>query len=217
MSGFIYIPCEQGSADWHQHRAGVITASMFGEILEIPARGKERYNAKARRYATNKAIERISGKPLNDEMEGFTSWAMKRGNEKEPLARIEYVARTGSIVDPAGICLSMDKRFGASSDGFVGDKGSCEIKCLVASEKLFQTWVDGSHEEYLPQIQGCLWLSGREWCDFCMYAPQLSAIGKTLYIQRIPRDDDYIEKMELELLAFNALVEEHVHALRSAA
>lgn len=214
MSGFIYIPCEQQSPEWHEHRAGVITASMFGVILATTKKG---YSAAAEKYATNKAIERISGKPLSDEMgEGYKTWQMRRGNEKEPLARIEYTHRTGSQVDAAGLCLSMDRRFGASCDGFVGDKGTVEIKCLVASDKLVRTWVDNDITEFIPQVQGELWLSGREWCDFCLYAPQLANVGKTLYIQRVERDDNYIEEMELELLAFNAYVDEHVQALRSA-
>lgn len=215
--GFRYVECEQGTPEWHLARAGVITASMFGTILDTPKRGNERYNDKARKYATDKAIERISGKPLSDEMgEGFKTWQMRRGNEKEPMARAEYIAKTGNDVTPAGFCVSMDGRFGASSDGFIGDKGTCEVKCFVASNKLMRIWVDGDLDEEMPQIQGELWLSGREWCDFCLYAPQLDAIGKKLYVKRVPRDDNYIEVMELALLEFDALVDEHVQAMKAA-
>lgn len=215
--GFIYIPCEQGSAEWHEHRAGTVTASMFQTIMDVPTRGKERYSSDARKYAMNKAIERISKKPLSDEMgEGFKTWQMRRGNEKEPLARIELMHRKGYVIEEAGICLSMDRKFGASSDGFIGQDGSCEIKCLVASDRLMRVWVDDDIDEFFAQIQGCLWLSGRQWCDFCLYAPQLANIGKTLYTKRVMRDDNYIETLELQLIEFDQYIEEFVAALTAA-
>ncbi len=215
--GFVYIECEQGSADWHAHRAGTITASMFQAVLDVPARGKERYSSEARKYAMNKAVERISKKPLSDEMgEGYKTWQMRRGNEKEPLARIELMHRMGYFVKPAGICLSMDRKFGASSDGFIDEDGSCEIKALVASDRLFKVLVDGNIDDFYAQIQGCLWLSGRQWCDFCLYAPQLANVGKTLYVQRVQRDDNFIEDMELQLIEFDQYVDKHVAAMTAA-
>lgn len=215
--GFRYLVCDQGSAEWHQARAGVITASMFGTIMDTPKRGNERYNAAARKYAADKAIERISGKPLSDEMgEGFKTWQMRRGNEKEPLARAEYIAHIGNDVTEAGFCMSMDGKFGASADGFIAPDGTCEIKCFVASEKLLRIWLENDVEDVMPQIQGQLWLSGRRWCDFCLYAPQLANVGKTLYVQRVMRDDEYIGILELALLEFDGFVDEQVVAMRGA-
>ena len=63
----IIVNCAQGSEEWHQERAGVITASMFGDarakLKSGPNKGEP--TAKAQDYAFRLAVERISGKPLD--------------------------------------------------------------------------------------------------------------------------------------------------------
>ena len=70
----------QGSPEWHAARAGVITASMFKVARGKLKTGKNAggFKEDAKDYAFRLAIERISGKPLD---EGFETWQMKRGHE----------------------------------------------------------------------------------------------------------------------------------------
>ena len=42
-----------------------------------------------------------------------------------------------------------------------------------------------------------------------MYCPALKPAGKELIIHPMQRDDDYIEALEADLLAFNRLVEQY--------
>ena len=78
-------------------------------------------------------------------------------------------------------------------------------------------WTTGDLSEYVHQIQGGLWLTGRKWLDFIMYAPQLESVGKDLFIKRIGRDEEFIATMEQQLWDFAKRVQSHVAMLKEAA
>ncbi|MFL3932299.1 hypothetical protein LER98_32380, partial [Pseudomonas aeruginosa] len=61
----IIITCDQGSPEWHQARAGCITASMFGDARARLKSGanKGQPTSTALDYAFKLAVERISGQP----------------------------------------------------------------------------------------------------------------------------------------------------------
>ena len=205
----IFIDCEQGSQEWHAARAGAITASKVREALETLKNGQP--SAKSATYAAQVAVEIVSGTPVD---EGFNSWQMRRGVELEPDARMSYEARTGLLASESGVVLTDDRRFGYSTDGLVGDNGLIEIKCLVSAEKLIAMWDTGDLSEYMHQMQTGMWITGRQWCDFVMYAPQLAPVGKDLFLRRVPRDERFIEKMEDGLMEFMRRVDENVVILR---
>lgn len=254
------IPCEQGSADWHQARAGAITASMFSvarsrtggldekqqKYVDALLAGKDELLAreiagyknaptsdtvkkalagervgqpseKALNYAFRCAFERISGEPMD---EGFETWQMARGHELEPAARQEHQIQTGLIVERAGFVVTEDYLFGASADGLIGDDGGSEYKCLVSAERLRAVLLADDYSEFVDQVQGCMWITGRKWWHLGFYCPQLSKIDYPLHIVPMKRDDDYIEQMERDLLQFNVLVnsyEARLRKLRTAA
>jgi exodeoxyribonuclease (lambda-induced) len=139
---------------------------------------------------------------------------MKRGQEMEPMARMEYEAQTGNFASESGIVLTYDRLFGYSTDGLVGDDGLIEIKSLVSAIGVLEMWRDRDLSEYMHQIQGGLWLTGRKWCDFVMYAPQLEPVGKQLFRMRVERDDKFIDEMVKKLLDFSDIVNENEHILR---
>lgn len=200
---------EQGTQEWLQDRAGVITASMFEECCKRLKSGKNKggFSAAANDYAFRLAIERISGTTLDEG--GFDTFAMRRGRELEPLARALHEIKIGAIVDEVGFVCTEDRLFGASADGFIGDDGGAEYKCFIAPEKLRPILLEGSTEETNYQIQGGLWLTGRKYWDFCLYCPALELIGKDLTVIRMERDENFIEEMERGLLEFNQLVESY--------
>lgn len=210
----IIIECEQGSAEWHQARAGCITASMFSVARERLKSGKnagDLTNA-AKDYAFRLAIERISGEALD---EGFQTWAMKRGHELEPAARMEHEIQTGLLVQRAGFVTTEDGKFGASADGLIGDDGGAEYKCLVSPEKLRGIYINGDFSDYIDQVQGCLWLTNRKWWHFGLYCPALESIGRQFWYREVKRDDDYIDQLERDLVAFERVVSENEAILRS--
>jgi len=210
------IECDQGGELWFQSRCGAITASMFSVARERLKTGPNKgdFSSKAKDYAFRVAIERISGLPLD---EGFETWAMKRGHELEPAARMEHEMETGLFVQHAGFVLSEDGKFGASADGLINEDGGSEYKALVSPERLRNILLTGDISEFLDQIMGGMWLTGRTWWHFCLYCPALEPIGKQFWMRHVIRDDDYINALEQDLIQFEKLVSQYEQTLRMGA
>jgi hypothetical protein len=166
----------------------------------------------AQRYAADLAIERISGQPHGEPPK---AWVLDRGHEMEARARMLYEARTGAFVTESGICVTDDGIFGYSSDGLVDDDGLIEIKAPIDSIKIMAMLDKGDTSEYDHQIQGGMWITGRRWCDFIMYVPDLVNVGKDLYVKRILRDDDFIDSMISRLADFDKMVQQYEAILRA--
>ncbi len=203
----IYHDDEQGSEAWLESRRGVLTGSMFRVARDKLKDGRP--SKAALLYAMDTARERCGGRAS----EVYQNAAMRFGTEQEPLARQAYEARTGNIVEEAGFITTDDAKFGVSVDGLVDDDGLVEIKTIVSSDTLFAVLVDGDISAYLDQINGALWLLGRKWCDLCLWAPDLPA-GK-LTVIRITRDENAIEALESDLIAFERLVSQYEAKLRA--
>lgn len=245
----IPIKCEQGSPEWHQARAGAITASMISEVRKVvggltdqqqkyvdaiqsgksldEAKEIAKYQSKptgkviqkaldgekvgdysdaAKAYAFRLAIERISGEPL-DEADQFQTYAMRRGNELEPEARLCHEEKYGLLVEQTGLVLSDDRCFGASADGLIDENGGSEYKCLLNPVRMRQLWIDRDISEFIDQVQACMWIAERDWWHLCMYSPALKPIGKELFVIEVNRDDEHIAAMVEDLDRFNVFVE----------
>lgn len=204
----IVVDCEQGTPEWLAARAGVVTASMFRVARTYKAHGE--MSEAAKNYAFQLAIERISGSPLN---EGFETWQMKRGQRLEPEARDHHMQDIGRRVKTVGLVLTDDRKFGASADGAIdGDPlgpGGAEYKCLVSPLELRKLYTENDYMKFYDQVMGGMWITGKHWWDFCVYCPPMRAANKHFLRWRIRRDDDYIDAMSLDLIAFDNLVEEY--------
>jgi hypothetical protein len=212
-----FIECQQGTDEWYTSRAGRVTASNFRDAISVCSRASGRrkagdMSAAAEEYAATVAIERIFGKPVGEPVK---AWVLERGHELEGIARMKYEARDGAYVTEAGICVTDDGIFGYSTDGLVNDDGLIEIKCPVNSAKVLNMWMTGDVSEYIDQMQGGMWITGRKWCDFIMYSPALASVGKDLYVKRIARDEEYIDSMVNQLARFVAKVDEFESVLRA--
>jgi len=205
-----------GASEADACRAAHYKKAPTAEVVQRAVRGERigGLSNAAKDYAFRLAIERISGKPLD---EGFETWQMRRGHELEPMARMEHEAKTGLLVEAAGFVLTDDGLFGGSADGLIGPDGGSEYKCLVSPERLRTVLVDGDVSEFKDQVQGCLWITGRQWWHLCLYCPALEPIGKQLHIIECKRDDDYIEGMETDLVEFSREVERMEFSLRREA
>ncbi|MBA3622913.1 MAG: YqaJ viral recombinase family protein [Methylibium sp.] len=203
----------QGSPEWLACRAGVITASNFklarARLKTGPNKGD--FTEAAKDYAFRVAVERISGQPLD---EGFETWSMRRGHELEPEARRAHEAANGVLVEEVGFVTTEDGRFGASADGFIDDDGGAEYKCFVSPEKLRGILLTGDVSDVIDQCDGGMWITGRAWWDFCLYCPALEPVGRALSVHRILRDENRIEALEADLVAFMRLVDQYEAALR---
>lgn len=210
--------CEQGTQEWFEARAGVITASMFSEVRRRLKTGPNAgdFSEAAKEYAFKLAVERI-GKTLLDE-DGYKSWQAERGNLLEEEARIRHEADIGQFVTLAGFVTTDCGRFGCSADAFVSEEGGGEYKCFLAPKKLRPIIVDNDWGAVTDQVQGCIWITERrQWWDQCLYAPILSPIGLDFKRQRAERDDEYIRDLINDLLVFDDLVEEYKAEIEKAA
>lgn len=195
---------QQGSDEWYAARCGVVTASNFKAVL-TKGRGKTRAN-----YMRKLAEELMTGRIA---LPSFESEAMQRGNDLEPEARYVYQKRTGHDVREVGIAyLDERKRVAASPDGLIGDYGGLEIKCPLPHTH--EKYLRGRciPKQYIPQVQGALWVTGRKWWDFVSYAPEFSGPQQVM-LCRVHRDETYIASLRTEVLRFvkelDALVENY--------
>ena len=200
---------EQGSADWLKQRCGKITASRFVDVLAVLKSGKP---AEARqKYQRELVFEILSGVPK----QSASASAMKWGSEIEQYAREAYEIETGNIVKTAEFTLhSTLPHVGSSPDGLVEPNGGIEIKCPYDEAKHIQTLLDGMPEEHTAQIQGNMWVTGRNWFDFVSFDPRQGEAYR-IYIQRIPRDENYISNLKIELEKFWIEVCENVEKLKN--
>ena len=188
--------------------AGYKTKPRRTEAVQRAIEGKPigEFSEAAKNYAFRVAVERISGKALD---EGFQTWQMKRGQELEPEARRRHEEEAGVIVERAGFITTDDGLFGASADGLIGaDKGS-EYKCLVSPEGLRDVLLHCDLSEFIDQIQGCMWITGRKAWHFGLYCPALESVGADFTWKEVVRDDDYINELEADLVDFLDLVNEY--------
>lgn len=198
----IHFDHPQGSQEWLASRCGVASASRFAAIMATIKTGEA---AERRNYRTDLVVERLTGKPL----ETFTTNAMKQGIEREPLARVAYETRTGNMVEQVGFCRHDVLLAGASPDGLIDEEGGLEIKCPERSAHLRYLQQDMEPPEYTWQIQGGMWITGRQWWDFVSYNPDFPQ-HLQLIVRRIKRNDEAIKRLAAEVVKFLAEVDAEV-------
>jgi putative phage-type endonuclease len=201
----------QGSHEWRQLRAGLITASNVDSVMATVKSGEAATRAK---YRIRLAFERISG--LVDE-DTFDSEYMRWGREKEPEAREEYEIATCQYVREVAFIKHPRLRAGASPDGLVGQDGGVEIKCPSSPVHFEYIETERIPSSYRRQILMNLACSERKWWDFVTYDPRIPDLSLRLFIIRVNRSEveKEIEEMEKAVEAFDADVEATVARIKA--
>lgn len=192
---------EQNSDEWFALRCGKFTGSRFADVLAMSKPTKTNPEPRPLKPRLDLiwtlAAERIQGY----QPQGMTSYSLEWGKKNEDFARQAYELKTGEFVDQQAFIVHQKYEFvGVSPDGLIGDEGGVEIKCPKSPEIHLQRFINGIPDEYIPQIQGSMWVTGRKWWDFISYDPDTADEFKLLII-RVYRDEDYISKLEEEVLA----------------
>lgn len=178
---------EQGSPEWYALRCGLATASRFSSIVT----GTGKLSTSLDGYAAELAADRFAGRPL-ETWEG--NRATERGNELEDQARKYYELFNGWDVEPASFIKLEAMDAGCSPDGLVSYDGLVEIKNQLPKGHVqtlsFYSRNKTAPSDYIPQVQGQLWITGRAWCDLFFHHPDLPKL-----CIRIERDDKYIDEL----------------------
>lgn len=186
---------EQRSPEWYAARIGKVTASRVADVMAATKSGPA---ASRKNYMMELLCQRLTGKAE----EGFTSAAMQRGTDLEPIARSAYevdmgvmVVETGLILHPSGIA------FGASPDGLVGYDGLVEIKCPNTATHVGFLRTGKPDGKYLWQMAAQMECAGRAWCDFVSFDDRLPE-PLQYRCARIARDDKKISEMMAGITSF---------------
>ena len=204
------IEVEQNTLDWHRWRLGNMTASSIAKIIGKGRAKDAVFTETGLKYLRGVAYGRMVSDEvwLDDERSwmfvrrnGVETAATRWGHDNELMARFAYQkARDVKVTDGAMYRHGVLKHLTASPDGLVGDDGLVEIKCpygndafmLYASTIFDAASLNAGQAYYYWQVQCQLEVTGRDWCDFVVYDPDI--VGG-LHIARIERVQDDIDTM----------------------
>jgi hypothetical protein len=141
---------------------------------------------------------------------------MQWGIDQEGFARDAFTRKTGFSVDLVGFIKHPMLMAGASPDGLIdGGDGLVEFKCPTSQTHL-QTWANGMDDEHKAQVQGQMWMTATEYAMFVSYDPRLPP-ELELYVQRVERDQAFIEKLETEVCKFLNEINDTIEMLQEKA
>lgn len=200
---------QQQTEDWYTARLGRVTASRVRDVMAKGRGGAP--SATRQNYMMQLLCERLTGK----REEGFTSAAMQRGNELEPIARMAYELYADAEVTEAGLILHPSiEGFGASPDGLIlSVRGGLEIKCPNTATHV-ATIQSGKHDpQYEWQMFAQMACADLEWVDFVTFDDRLPDELQYACF-RLERDEARIRQMETEIKLFLEELAELEHDMR---
>lgn len=183
---------EQLSPEWFAEHAGKPGAASFDKIITTTgAPSKQR----------EKLLYKLAGETLIGYMEnGYTSYAMQTGIEREDAARSLYELINNVEVRTVAMCYATEQRdFLCSPDGLIEPDGLLEIKCPQIHTHIEYLLKGKLPTEYFQQVQGSLLVTGRKWLDFISYYPGLDP-----FTIRVYPDEKFITALHNELTKFCA-------------
>ena len=183
---------EQRTEDWYNIRKGKMTASN-AETIIANGKGLETYiyNLMAEYYSSA-------------EKENYINADMQRGIDLEPEARLEFEFYTDLDVQEVGF-IEYNEFIGVSPDGLIGNDGLIEIKCPNDSIYFKLLLSNNIKPEYIAQMQMQMYVTERQYCYFVSYNPNFE---KSLYIKKINRDEEMIDKLKKGLERGTQLIKE---------
>lgn len=200
----IVYKCEQHSESWHEARLGRVTGTRFKELM---------MGEKTKGYqdlVTNIACEIITERAE----ENYSNAVMEAGLEKEPEARKEYESITGIEVKQVGFIIPDEKHIyhewiGISPDGLTPDNGMIEIKCPLMKTHLGYIEDNKLPTEYRYQVQGQLFVTELDYCDFVSYCEGMKPFiirvkpDKALFLEFQKRLNVLIQQVNQKIETYN--------------
>lgn len=204
----IYRDILQGDGEWLKLRIGRVTASDLHRLVDSKFELRTGETPKTLLY--EKAAEAIRGQPLP----GFHSWVTDQGQELEDEARrwvafhfdaLHRFQRVGFVETDHGL-------FGCSPDALLDDDGGLELKCPQAVSHIRYLVEQRLPLEYVQQVHGSLYATGRQWWKFVSFNRNFKA-----FVITVQRDEEICAKIEKAVAAFAAKLQAAVAQLRTVA
>lgn len=181
----IKVRCEQGSDEWFAAKVGVASSSSFDRI--VTASGKP--SSQADDYLYELIAEYVTGEKKFIK----PSYWMERGTNMEPQARAMYELIQGVVVEQVGfVYRNGQKLIGCSPDGFPSNIKGLEIKCPAPLNHISYLLQGVCPKQYLPQVQGSMWITGLKKWDFMSFHPDYDSLIVT--IERDPKWMDFLDE-----------------------
>jgi len=156
------IDCQQGSTQWLEARAGVVTASEVDAL--ITPLGEARTGDRPKEYLAQKLAEKWQGPlPAN------TFWNADQGHWGETDTVKWYQFEHGVKVDRVGFITTDDGLFGCSPDGLIPVNYGLEIKSPGPKAHVRNLLSGLVPSEYWAQVQMSLWVTGYPKWRFISY------------------------------------------------
>lgn len=161
---------EQRTPEWYAARKGRLTGSNIGAALGVnPWKTPE--------DLIRQMVREFHG--ADSEFKG--NIATEYGTLHEPLALMDYMGKTGNMVEECGFFVHPEIDWlGASPDGLVNQFGTIEVKCPFGlrnkkgEELAFKAAADQPHYYAQMQIEmACAPADDgkhRDWCDFYQWS-----------------------------------------------
>lgn len=178
-----------------------LSPSQFSKIMTT-SRGGKGFGQTALTYADEVILDL-----LTVEKPEVTARSLEHGNENESLAKDAYQEHTmNKIIDVEQPIMHPNYAFiGGTPDGLIGKNKIIEIKCpwnpvnhlnnLLEHNTTVEKIPDSYLSEYWWQVQGYLWITEREKCDFVTFDPRFPQ-HLQLSITTVMRNNDDIKKLE---------------------
>lgn len=192
----------QGSLDWFNLRAGVVTASEMDRLI-TPAKLEAVKGKGFQTYLAEKLAEKWCG-PLP----GANTWDMEQGTFLESEARPAFTVETGIAVESVGFVTTDDGRTGCSPDAAIFCDGrleaGVEIKCPLPQTQIKYLLAGELPPDYAPQVHGSMLVTGASHWWFFAYRrrmpPLCLKVGRDAGIiaKMKAAIDDFLDTMDLE-------------------
>jgi len=198
---------DQNSDEWHELRLGKITGSAFGKMIKKDFTMSQSASARMESY-------RIAAERMTNYVEPqYVSIYMERGHIIEEVARNMYADANGADVDLAGFVelVGEDMRCGCSPDGLVGDDGIIEIKSCMGKFQIDRIIKNEVPDEFLPQINFNLFVTGRQWCDFVSFSG-----GLPMFVKRVHRHDYVMDSIEGAIMDIESSIKSAIDECKNA-
>ena len=194
---------EQGSEEWHLARMGKPTGSNFAKVL-----GSKTVRSG---YLDDLICQRLTNNRGNDIRSASIDW----GHQNEPFARDLYCETRLCVVEETGFIMHETINAGCSVDGLVDPDGIIEIKCPYNSKNHLQT-IESNEvpSQYVAQVQGNMFITGRKWCDYISYDPRFPQ-RLQLFVVRVEADEDYHETLQEQLIQFCNEIEQRLEVINN--